>query len=377
MTPPRRRTDIDGLRNLAICYLFVFHTARVFDATEGYYVEGTPTGWTTFLVQASPWFMPLLFVLAGMSSRYALARRPLRAYLRERWLRLGVPLLFGLVVLVPPQAYLGMLAHEGTAPAYPEFLAGYVRDWSDLSGYRGSFTPGQLWFLLFLLVISLAVGPVMARFSHARVGGLVTGARLVVVPVVGLAILGLAPDLGGKNLLVDAGWVLLGWVLAADDAIADRLARQRHVWGAAAGVGLTAVALLVMHGDAARATGLTLLALGLGYLTVTWLAVLAALAYGRRYLTGGGPSSPWLSRAGMPVYVLHQTVLVAVAYVVVAQPWPVPVAFSAIALGSAAATFGLYVLLARVPAIALLLGAKPERRAAAALGPGPAEVTTG
>ncbi len=362
MASSRRRPEIDGLRNLAICYLFVFHTARVFDATEGYYVEGTPAGWTTFLVQASPWFMPLLFVLAGMSSRFALARRPLRAYLRERWLRLGVPLAFGLVVLVPPQAFIGMLAHQGTVPAYPAFLAGYVRDWSDLSGYHGSFTPGQLWFLLFLLVISLAVGPVMARFPHLEVAGLVSGARLVVVPVAGLGFLGLAPDLGGKNLLVDAGWVLLGWVLAKDEAVADRLAAQRHAWGATAAVGLTAVALLIMHGDVVRWSGATAIALDLGYLAVVWVAVLAALGYGRRHLTGGGVASQWLSRAGMPVYVLHQTVLVAVAYVVVARSWPVPVAYGAIALGSAALTFGLYAGLVRVPGAAFLLGAKPERR---------------
>ena len=360
-----RRPDIDGLRNLAIGYLFVFHTARVFDASEPFYVEGAPSTWTTFLVHASPWFMPLLFVLAGMSSRFALARRPLGTFARERLTRLGVPLLFGLAVVVPPQAYLGLLSHADPAepgPPYPAFLGGYWRDWSDLSGYHGTVTPGQLWFLLFLLVISLGLAPIMVRFARRDVTRLLGGPLLVLVPVAGLALLSLTPAIGGKNLLVDAGWVSLGWVLARDDSVVDALAARRHAWGATAAVGLVAAATVTVGGPVGRLGTPGALAFGLGEIAVTWVAVLAGLGYGRRHLTGGVLTSPWLSRAGMPVYVLHQTVLVAVAFATVDRGWAMPVEFAVIALGSAAFTYALYAAVATVPPLAFLLGAKAPRR---------------
>jgi hypothetical protein len=68
--------------------------------------------------------MPLLFPLAGVSSLHALRRRSPRAYLRERVDRLLVPLLFGLAVVVPPQAYLAGGCHGTVDAGYLAFLPG-------------------------------------------------------------------------------------------------------------------------------------------------------------------------------------------------------------------------------------------------------------
>ncbi|HMO11189.1 MAG TPA: hypothetical protein PKB06_06770 [Actinotalea sp.] len=67
----------------------------------------------------------------------------------------------------------------------------------------------------------------------------------------------------------------------------------------------------------------------------------------------------------MPVYVLHQTVLVAVAVATVDRGWAMPVEFAVIALGSAAFTYALHAAVATVPLLAFLLGAKAPRRSPA------------
>jgi len=59
--------------------------------------------------------MPLLFVLAGIATWYAFAHRPAGAYAREPTRRLLVPLLFGIVVIVPPQPFLAQLPYPGTS----------------------------------------------------------------------------------------------------------------------------------------------------------------------------------------------------------------------------------------------------------------------
>jgi hypothetical protein len=84
-----RKDYIDWLRNMAILYLFPYHTARVFDALNSFYIKGAINSPSTNLVYLSFWFMPLMFLLAGCSSFYALRKRSGKIYIKERFLRLG------------------------------------------------------------------------------------------------------------------------------------------------------------------------------------------------------------------------------------------------------------------------------------------------
>ena len=84
----QRRTDIAWLRILAVLLLFPFHTARVFDVWDEFYVKNDQlsTALTYFIAFMEPWHMPLLFLLAGAASWFALGapqRRPLRGRARQ------------------------------------------------------------------------------------------------------------------------------------------------------------------------------------------------------------------------------------------------------------------------------------------------------
>src|SRR5512140_3140440 len=109
---PARCYDIDWLRVIAVLLLFPFHTARIFDVWEAFYAKNAEVsapltyGIIGFLNQ---WHMPLFFLLAGASTWFALGFRSGKAYAVERFKRLFVPLVFGLLVIIPPQAYLARL----------------------------------------------------------------------------------------------------------------------------------------------------------------------------------------------------------------------------------------------------------------------------
>ena len=79
---------------LAVLLLFPFHTLRVFNADDPFYVKAAhlsaPLSYVLNFI--SVWHMPLLFVLAGASTYFALGKRSPRQYLRERRQRLLVPL---------------------------------------------------------------------------------------------------------------------------------------------------------------------------------------------------------------------------------------------------------------------------------------------
>ena len=106
-TKSARRYDLDWLRVLAILAVFVFHSGRFFDLGE-WHVKSPTTYlgvqiWTTFLVS---WLMPLIFVISGASTFYALGTRGASRFVKDRTLRLLVPLLVGMFTHVMVQVYL-------------------------------------------------------------------------------------------------------------------------------------------------------------------------------------------------------------------------------------------------------------------------------
>ena len=97
---------VDWLRILAVLLLFPFHTLRVFN-NEPFYVKAstlsTVADWAISFIAL--WHMPLLFFLAGCATYFALRKRTSGQYAWERVKRLLVPLVFGILVLVPPQTW--------------------------------------------------------------------------------------------------------------------------------------------------------------------------------------------------------------------------------------------------------------------------------
>ena len=120
----------------------------------------------------SVWHMPLLFLLAGASTYFALRKRSSRQYVGERFTRLGVPFLFGVfLVLIPPQTWYGARfnsGYTGLVLALPR-RAATSSHWNIQDGgdYYGGFGFGHLWFIFVLLFVA-ADRAAAAREPRAR-----------------------------------------------------------------------------------------------------------------------------------------------------------------------------------------------------------------
>ncbi|MEU6721504.1 acyltransferase [Nonomuraea sp. NPDC046802] len=313
-----RKNYIDWLRNLGILFLFPYHTARVFNDGASFYVKGEVNTFSTVLVQLSYWFMPLLFLLAGSASFYALKRRSAGRYVSERVSRLLVPLLFGVLIVVPPQAYYALRFHRGYEGSYADFLWRYFTDFSDWSEYEGGISPAHLWFILFLFLISAAlVQPMLALVRRGYTPIWLRRPLPALLPVVLLTALSYLPVVGGKNIFVFAAYFMLGFLIATDDAIMDMIERWRPLFLALAVCGAAGV-LLLGGQESLSATAVRDLA--------CWTALLAMLGYSRRRLNGGSKAVAYCNEAAFPLYVLHQTFLVAAGFYVLqhADAGPVP-----------------------------------------------------
>lgn len=170
-----RRFEIDWLRVLAMLTVFLFHNARFFDFAD-WQVKNAQTNLVpmVFVYYVGQWIMPLFFLLAGASTRFALDYQTGSSYLKERFWRLMIPFIFGALVLIPPQGYVEALNH----PSYHfngNFWQYYPHHFLVRLGWFAP-TPGwlfgsfgyHLWFLGFLFVYSLVALPLFRWFRNEK-----------------------------------------------------------------------------------------------------------------------------------------------------------------------------------------------------------------
>jgi peptidoglycan/LPS O-acetylase OafA/YrhL len=363
---------VDWLRVLAVLLLFPFHVSRVFNYGEPFYVKhaelSDPLGALIGFIDV--WHMPLLFFLAGASTYFALGKRSGGGYLLERVKRLFVPLVFGFLVLIPPQTWYGGRFNESYSGSFwhyitsGDFLAWNVRDGGD---YFGGFGIGHLWFVMVLFMLSVIILPLLlggqttrrARVS-ARIG------RFLGRPVAWLAaavfiMFGEAlPELDLSPFYY-LTFFLLGYFALSSQAFPASALRFRRP-------ALLAGALLtlfwVMSGDLRDSTpdpsfartGLMLL----GFLA-SWLMIVGLVGYGRRHLDRGSRTLAYLSESSYPVYLLHQTVIVVLAFYLVGLPGPGALTWVLLLVGSVAATFAIYEVMRHLP-LRVLFGMRLSRR---------------
>jgi peptidoglycan/LPS O-acetylase OafA/YrhL len=180
-----------------------------------------------------------------------------------------------------------------------------------------------------------------------------------------------APDDGPQNPFYSLALFIGGFLLVADPR-AERLVHR--AWRPLAGAAVLTMAtmLTVQHSGIAETwtdgsaiqTAFEILAQ-----VNTWVWVLALLGVGHAFLNRENRLLRYANPAAYPFYLLHQTVIVAVAYIVVradAGLWP---QYAAIVLVSLGLTLALYELVVRrTNPTRFLFGLKPRPRPQALIG---------
>jgi glucan biosynthesis protein C len=363
-----RRYDLDWLRIAAVFMLIPYHSSRLFDIWEAFYVKNAQTSIAMTGIRAllDPWGMPLLFVISGAASGLALRRRSGAQYIRERTLRLFIPLLFGLAVIVPPQAYIAWLG-QGHVGSYWQFYRQYwVIHPEDLTGFTGMFTLAHLWFILFLLVFSLVALPLFLYLkgpSGSRAVGWLAGVcqrpGAIFLLAIPLWLTEALPSIDGVNPFAYILLFIAGFVLFADSRFQVALHRS---WRWALGLGTITLGGVVVF----RFSGIqfveyswqsTLLDL-LRYLT-TWAWVIGLLGFGHLHLDRPNRVLPYLSEIIYSVYVLHQTVIVLIGFYVVRWNIGIFPKFLVVAVAATGVTLSLCELVRRWNVTRFFFGMKP------------------
>lgn len=318
---------LDWLRVIAIFVLLLFHTGMIF-VGWGWHIMNPQTidALVVPMDISHRLRMPLLFVIAGAGMWFALQRRSGAQLFKERSVRLLAPLVIGVFVIVPPQVFYERLFQGEWQGGFGQFLLERTLQFRPYP--EGDFSWHHLWFILYLYVYVPMLLPLMLwwRSSERNLPAGVWLCALAAPLAANEALLKpLFPE--AHNLIADwyvfNHYLLLtayGYLLASIPGGWQWLGAQRHRLALGGLLTYVGASLLFEHGVIQRDTPADAFVANV----FTWLCVLAFVGYGYRHLSFCNPLLRYARDASYPVYILHQTLIVAIGYYVIqtaSTPW--------------------------------------------------------
>ncbi|QBB70998.1 acyltransferase [Pseudolysobacter antarcticus] len=330
-----RRYDIDALRVIAFALLILYHVCMLYVADWGWHVKSQyQNEWLQWpMIFLNRWRMSLLFLISGLAiGLFNPAGAAGRFALSRTW-RLFLPLLFGMFFIVPVQPYCQGVSNGLVEPGFGAFMLRYwsFQPWPKdaFDGWQYGITWNHLWYLAYLWVYTLllcvllpALESSIGKRLQAAVCGL-RGAGLIVLPALPLVLYltTLAKYFPTTNDLIHDWFqhalyfsvLLYGYVMACSTALWQELLRLRHVTLALA---LVIFAIYVAWNLQLGEHPSDLMVAGVRCMRgfYLWTALLTILGWGHALLNRPFRWLPYATEAVFPWYVLHQSLIVLVAY---------------------------------------------------------------
>lgn len=345
-----RKHHLDNIRWATVLVVLVYHVFYMFNGVG--ILGGVPQAKSIPVFDALsavvyPWFMVLLFVVAGISARYALQKRTARQFIKHRVVKLLLPSTLGLFVIHWVTGYFnlkmgGGLAYIPKALVYPIAV---------ISGI------GPLWFIQMLFVFSCVLVLLTKLDKQDKLWALCGKTSLPVMLLLFVVIFGAAQILNMPVFTMYRFGIyfaafLIGYYVFSHDKVQDMAARICVPMACLAVVGAAAYGFYYGGRDFTAAACLQ----SFGTNLYLWVVVLAVMGCCKRYFNRQTAFTRYMRKASFGVYILHYPVLIAVCYIL-RYHFDLPAICNyAIALvGEFAGSFLLYEVVKRIPGVRLVV----------------------
>ena len=365
-----RRYDLDWLRVLVFGLLIFYHVGMFF-VPWGWHLKNDKIydliRWPMLFL--NQWRLPILFVISGMGTFYALSHRTLLAFNSERIKRLLIPLIFGMLFIIPPQVYFEKLANQDFTGSYVDFFLN--------EAFNGIYPEGNiswhhLWFLPYLLTFSMLLSPIFIFFKNKSNHFLSWLKKMVSKPL-GLYIFiiplyfteaFLEPFFPVTHALVDDWFAFInflilffyGFLLISLKELfwkgVDRI-KKIALW---VGIVTFSIQIIIWQFEDSVFIHFTE-----AFMKVTnlWSWILVIFGYASIYLNRPSSVLKYCNRAVYPFYILHQTITISLAYYLKDLNWGFWLKFTLLSIGTFTISWIIYhFLILKIKFIHPLFGLK-------------------
>ena len=294
-----RNNYLDWLRVLGILLVFVYHTSRLYNV-EDWVVKNaiwypSVEVWNTF---STSFMMPLMFVISGASLFYALGKGGFGRFLKDKILRLLVPLLVADLTGSALQTYLNAASHSLFSGNFFQYLPHYYH--LNTIHWLGD----HLYYLLVLFIFSLLLYPLLRWLRSggsnllSKLGGALSRPGVVYILALPIILAYICIPSGSLMMQGNGGWpyivylwfTLLGFLVVSDARLQDRIRQTRWI-SLAAGLALVAGFTILVSSGIAKPDVVTpsLVLAGVMRIFGGWICVLAIFGLGLQYMTARSP----------------------------------------------------------------------------------------
>ena len=375
MTTNTRRYDLDWLRVIVFTLLIFYHVSMFF-VPWGWHIKNNSTyTWLRWpMLFLNQWRLPILFVISGMGTYYALSKRSILKFSWERIKRLGIPLVFGMLMIVPPQVYFERLDKGEFNSSYFEYFTTIAFD----GIYpKGNFGWHHLWFLPYLLIFSLLLTPIFIFLKNNKTILFDWLKRqvekplrlyLFIIPLYLLEAL-MEPFFDITHALIDDwfnfsfslvlffyGFVLISLGSTFWSAL-EKIKTKALLIGIVAFLSQVLIWLYLKDGYIVHFTEALL------KVTNIWSWILVLFAYAAKHLNKPSKTLSYANRAVYPFYILHQTIMVGIAFYLRNLDWSLFYKFTLLTIATFLLSWFIYdLIILRISWLHPFFGLKSKRK---------------
>jgi len=369
---------LDWLRVLAFSLLVIVNCSEVF-AGSGWWIANSETNSTIGYVLRffHQWRMPLLFIISGVAVAIMLDRRTVMQFIDDRLTRILVPLISGMIVVVPPMIFF-IWRGEGNYISVQEFYLNLLElEWFP----KGNFHWLHLWYLAFIFIFSIVIIPVMIflQTSKARVFlnnmVVILSKSSVLLPIILVFHLpyyisrNFLPSSDLTDLIYYFPYFIFGALFFVQPMIRRAIQQNRTVTLTG---GIMASALLyctvwIQDESLNSIFGTAFMEMLQGPLREPvksinqWFWVLTVAGFAIHYLNFGNKFLSYANRVVYPFYILHQTIIIIITYHLIPVEASIPTKFIIILVGTVLTVLVTYELvLKRFTVTKMMFGIKND-----------------
>jgi len=377
----KRRFDIDHLRVYAFGLLILYHTGMLYVAGWGFHIKSHYQSdlLANVMLLVNPWRMPLIWMISGIASYFLLRKLSYTNFLVSRSIRILLPLLFGILFVVPPQLYFEMKFNGDIELTFWQFWQVFFDlDNKVFDKYTSGIFPhidvNHLWYLRALWAFTLILALIQQILNHSLVTKIVAKSSCVlgrfsilIVPIFIFFILHwlFINQLEGDRVRQALGFIffILGYLIANQESWWIAMKQIRKI---ALRLAIISYLLLIYRynayylNDNAEVTQVMKMVFSLAYIANQWLWLVCIFGYANEYLNKKNKVIQYLNPAVYPIYILHQTFIIALGFLLGQLKLGVQLEATLVLIGTIILCIICYEVIKRIPILKVCFGMSME-----------------